>query len=133
MALAAVGFGGLAESFLAVVANAAMFILAVRFFRHLQIFLFHLEDFCMAVGAFGLVLVHMGFMAEKNGAGASRGLKLDVPPARLLLLRIGDTECRKGQDTDADQKALPDSFPQNFTSFRCRRFGCLQAYPGNFI
>lgn len=102
MALGAVGFGGLAESLFAVVADAAMLILAVRILRHLQILFFHLEDFGVTVGAFGLVLVHMGFVAEKNGAGAPLGFELDIPPARFLLLRIGDAECRKGQDADAD-------------------------------
>jgi hypothetical protein len=67
-----------------------------------MILFFHLEDFGVTVGAFGLVLVHMGFVAEKDGSGAPRGFKLDVPPARFLLLRRGYAECRKGQDADAD-------------------------------
>ena len=102
MAFGTVGFGGLAKSLFTVVTDATMFILAVRILRHLQVFLFHLEDFGVAIGAFCFMLVHMGFVAEKDGSGAPRGFKLDVPPARFLLLRRGYAECRKGQDADAD-------------------------------
>jgi hypothetical protein len=92
MALGAVGFGGLTERLFAVVADATMLILAVHILRHLQIFFFHLEDFGMAVGAFGLVLVHMGFVTEENGSGAPLGFKFNVPAARFFLLGIGDAE-----------------------------------------
>jgi hypothetical protein len=103
MAFGAVGFGRLAESLFAVVADAAMLILAVRVLCHLQIFLFHLEDFGVAICAFGLVLVYMGFVTEENRSGASLGFKLDVPASGLFLLRGGDTERREAQDADADQ------------------------------
>jgi len=103
MAFGAVGFGCLAKRLFSVVTDAAMFILAVRILRHLQIFLFHLEDFGVAIGAFGLVLVYMGFVTEENRSGASLGFKLDVPASGLFLLRGGDTECREAQDADADQ------------------------------
>jgi hypothetical protein len=115
MAFDAVGFGGLAERLCAVVADAAMLIRAMHILRHLQIFLFHFENFGMAISAFGLVLVYMGFMAEQNGAGAPLGLKFNVPAARFFLLGRGDAECREAQDADADQEGLPDSFPQNFS------------------
>jgi len=133
MAFGAVGFGRLAESLFAVVADAAMLILAVHILRHLQIFLFHLEDFGMAVGAFGLVLVYMGFVTEENGAGAPLGFKFNVPAACFFLLGRGDAECREAQDADADQEGLPDSFPQNSPPPFCQMAGCLWAYSDNFI
>lgn len=103
MAFGTVGFARLAESLFAFVTDAAMFILAVGVLRHLQIFLFHLEDFGVAVGAFGLVLVYMGFMAEQDGTGAPLGFKFNVPAARFFLLGRGDAEGREAQDADADQ------------------------------
>jgi hypothetical protein len=121
MAFGAVGIGGLAERLLAVVTDAAMLILAVGVLGHLQIFFFHLEDLGVTVGAFGLVLVHMGFVAEKYGSGAPLGFKLDIPAAGLFLLRIGDAERRKGQDADADPEDSPGAFSQAFTSLLCRR------------
>jgi len=103
MAFGTIGFGGLAESLLAVVADAAMFILAVCILCHLQVFLFHLEDFGVAIGAFSLVLIHMGFVAEKNRSRAPLGFKFNVPAARFFLLGRGDPKSRKAQDADADQ------------------------------
>jgi hypothetical protein len=52
MAFGAIGFRRLAESLLAVVAYAAVLVLTVSLFVHLQIFSFHLEDFRMSIGAF---------------------------------------------------------------------------------
>ena len=102
MAFGAVGFGGLGESLFAVVTDAAMLILAVRILGHLQVFLFHLEDFGMAIGAFSLMLVHMGFMAEENGSGAPLGLKFNVSAARFFLLGISEAEYREAQDAKTD-------------------------------
>jgi len=80
MAFGTVGFGGLAKSLFTVVTDATMFILAVRILRHLQVFLFHLEDFGVAIGAFCFMLVHMGFVAEENRSGAPLASNLMSPP-----------------------------------------------------
>lgn len=133
MAFGTVGFGGLAKSLFTVVTDATMFILAVRILRHLQVFLFHLEDFGVAIGAFCFMLVHMGFVAEENRSGAPLGFKFNVPATRFFLLGIGDAEYREAQDAKADHYGFPDSFPQIFTPFHCRIRSCIQTYTGNFI
>lgn len=103
MAFGAVGFGCLAKRLFSVVTDAAMFILAVRILRHLQIFLFHLKDFRVAIGAFLFGLIDMVFVAEENRSGAPRGFKLDIPASGLFLLGRGNAKRRKAQDADADQ------------------------------
>jgi len=133
MAFGTVGFGGLAKSLFTVVTDATMFILAVRILRHLQVFLFHLEDFGVAIGAFRLMLVHMGFVAEQNGSSASLGFKFNVPATGFFLLGIGDAEYREAQDAKADHEGFPGFLPQISTPFHCRIMDYLQAYTGNFI
>jgi hypothetical protein len=92
VALKAVGFGRLAESFLPIVAYATMFVLTMGFLGHLQIFFLHFEDLGVAVCAFGFMLSHVDFVAKNDWIRSFWG-KLDVSPANLLLLRIG---CPKG-------------------------------------
>ena len=103
MAFGTVGFACLGEHLFAVVADPAMFILAVRIFCHLQIFLFHFEDFGVAVGAFELLLGYMVLMTEQDRAGAPFCFKFNVPAARFFLLGRGDPKSRKAQDADADE------------------------------
>jgi hypothetical protein len=102
MAFGTIGFGGLAEGLLAIVTDAAMLILAMRILRHLQVFLFHLEDLGVTIGAFSLMLVYMRFVAEENRSRAPLGFKFNIPATRFFLLGIGDAEYREAQDAKAN-------------------------------
>jgi hypothetical protein len=116
MAFGAVGFRILAESFIAVVAYAAVLILAVSLFGHLQIFFFHFEDFCVAIGAFLFGLINVVFVAEEDGAATPLGFEFNIPAAGFFLLGIGRIDGCKTQNTNSDKQNLPDSISQDFTS-----------------
>jgi len=85
MAFGTVGIGLLAEGFFAIMADTAMFILAMVLLGHFQVSFFHLENFRVAIGAFRLLLVHVYFMAEKNRPGASFGFKGYISSSHFLL------------------------------------------------
>jgi hypothetical protein len=85
MAFGAVSIVCLAEGFFTVMADAAMFILAVGRLGHFQVFFFHLENLRVAIGTFQLLLVHMKIMGEENRPRASFGFKFYIPAPHFLL------------------------------------------------
>jgi len=88
MTFGTIGIFRLAEGLFAVMANAAMFILAMDFLGHFQIFFFHLENLRVAIGAFRLVLVHVRLMAEEYRPGTPFGFKFNIPATHFLLLSV---------------------------------------------
>jgi uncharacterized membrane protein YvlD (DUF360 family) len=88
MAFGTICIRRLGEGLFTIMTNAAMFVLAMFFFGHFQIFFFHFENFGVAIGAFRLVLAHVRFMAEKYRTGASFGFKFYIPTAHLFPLSV---------------------------------------------
>ena len=123
MAFGTVSFSGRAESLLAIMAGAAEFTFLEGSLGDRIGALFHLENFCMAVCAFQLVLRGVGLVAESyRPQGAAFGFKLDIPSPHLrrrLLLGIGHSpgsEANHGRDDDS---GFPNFLPQFFSPFPC--------------
>ena len=117
MALGAVGFGRLAESLFPVVAYAAVLILPVSLLGHFQVLFLHGENLGVAVRALGLMLAHMGFMAENDRVRPFGG-KLDISSPDLLRLGKSDAQEGEANDADGDNRNFPGSILQFSSPFQ---------------
>jgi hypothetical protein len=57
-------------------------------------------------------------MAESDRAQfAGRGFKINIPSAHFFLLGVSRPESHEANDTDADDRSLPNPLSQVFTPF----------------
>jgi hypothetical protein len=115
MAFGAIAVFVLAESFLPVVAYPAKLILPMIRLGHLDIRLFHGKDLGVAIRAFLLLPVHMGFMAEGNRVGAA-GSKLYISSPDFFRLPKSDAQRHTAKNAKRGNQDFPGPAFQFFAS-----------------
>jgi hypothetical protein len=114
MTFRAIGFGCHAKGLLAVMTDCAIFTFAMFSLGNLCFFL-HLEDFRVTLGTFGLLCVHVCFMAEEDRS-LFFGFILYIPSTDFFLSE-GNAQGRKAHDANTDDEKPPEFITHFLTSF----------------